>query len=35
MGFRLRQLKKSIDIARRKMSLVNQRFPTKCMEQGI
>ena len=35
MGFRPRQLTKSIDIVRRKMSLVNKRFPTKCLEQGI
>ena len=35
MGFRPRQLTKSIDTARRKMSLVSKRFPTKCTEQGI
>ena len=35
MHFRRRQLTKSIDITRRKMSFVSKRFPTKCTEQGI
>ena len=35
MRFRPRQLTKSIDIARRKMSFFSKRFPTKCTEQGI
>ena len=35
MGFRPRQLTKSVDIARRKMLLVSKRFLTKGTEQGM
>ena len=29
------QLRKSNDVARRKIALASKRFPTKCTEQGI